>query len=387
MLQSYLVYISFALILFALGWHVKLREKESVAAGKGELSFLSWEIVASILVITFVMGARFKTGSDYMMYWAEYFKVGHGYGFSRVNGFEWGFELITELFASLKLHYSIYFAFWAFVQAALLYYGLRNHKFLLPWFAALLVLGPYSINWFSFMRQWVLTCAFVPMVYLIERRRFFVFALFSLILYTIHYSALLLLIFYFIPFKKLSDLPQKYHIALFVITLLLGLRPFWIVILKPIANMLPLLGYERYSVMFNDMLNGNYKIVAWGALHIITVFAQLMVVVYYKNVKEYKPQDKLLPIFFGLALIAICYYNVFTNTVHFLLRPIELTYVFILIMLAYVCDYLYAKKRIWELAMVVLPVISYVLINVVKAYLNPTGLMSEVINYHFFFIR
>ena len=386
MILSFLVYISLAIALFALGWHVNTREQSRVLANNGTLSFFSWEIVSSIALIVVIMGTRFKTGSDYIMYWTEYLQVGKGYGFSRIGGFESGYELITSLFASLKLHYSIYFGFWALLQASLLYFGLRNHKFLLPWLGLLLVLGPYSINWFSFIRQWVVTCAFVPMIHLIETRRFFLYALITIILTTIHISAVLLLIFYFLPYDKISSWSRKTHLIILLIAILLGLKPIWILVFKPLLPLLPLIGYDRYINMFNDLLAGNYRIVAWGPLHIITFFTQLIIVIYYSQVKKYRPNDRLLPIFFGLAFIAICYDNLFINTVHFLLRPMELLYIFTIIILGYICDFLYNKRRYWELAIVLLPAISYVIINVVKAYIDPNAPMSEIINYHFYFL-
>ena len=386
MLLSYLVYISFALVLFALGWHVNSRENKRFNASNRELPFYSWEILASILVITIVMGLRFKTGSDYLMYWTEYLQVGKGYGFSRDGGYEIGYEIITRLFAFLKLHYFYYFAFWGLIQATLLYYGLRHHKYLLPWMGLLLVLGPYSINWFSFMRQWVVTCAFVPMIYLIYQKKLVVYILCVLLLSTIHLSALLLLILYFIPFKRLANYTTSKYFVIYIIMILLGIKPLWVILFKPLIPLLSLLKYDRYVNMFTELINGNYRMIAWGALHLITIFGQIIIIFYYNKVREFRKNDKLIPIYFGLAFIAICYNNLFNNTVHFFLRPVELLYIFILIMLAYTYDYLYNKKRYWELIISVLPLISYVLINVIKSHLNPANPMSEIINYHFFFL-
>lgn len=386
MLLSYLVYISFAINLFALGWHVNSRENSRIHDNHNELPFYSWEIIASVSIITVIMGVRFKTGSDYMMYWTEYLQVGKGYNFSRNGGFESGYELITRLFASLKLHYTVYFGFWAFIQATLLYYGFRHHKFLLPWMGLLLVLGPYSINWFSFMRQWVVTCAFVPMVTLIYHKKLLLYILCILILSTIHLSAFLLILFYFLPYNKIACYQRKTYLIIFILMVLLGIKPFWVFIFKPLVSILPLLKYDRYADMFQYLMDGNNRILSWGALHIIAFFSQAIVLYYYDKIKNYRKDDKLLPFFFVISFIAICYDNLFINTIHFLLRPMELLYVFILIMLAYTYDYLYKNKRYWELVITLIPVSSYVLINVLKTYLNPTSPFREILNYHFFFL-
>ena len=76
MLQSILVYTSVSLILFLLGWHINQREhRMKLLNPEAELSFWSWEIVASILVVTLMMGLRFKTGSDYEMYLKQFISV------------------------------------------------------------------------------------------------------------------------------------------------------------------------------------------------------------------------------------------------------------------------------------------------------------------------
>ena len=385
MLLSIAVYTLFALSLFGLGWHVNSREQETLATRTTkELPFYSWEILLSIAIISIVFGFRFNTGSDYMMYWKQYYYDLYELDYGRVGGMEVGYEWITKVFASFRLHFIVYFSFWAALQAFLLYYGLRHRKFLLPWMGLLLVLGPYSINWLSFMRQWTVTCAFIPMVSLIQERRWLPYVLLVLLLSTIHVSALILLLFYILPYKRIAELSRIKCLLIMALMILLGLKPFWIQVFKPIGELLPLLGYERYQAMFNDLMNGGARFMSWGILHIIIIFSQVVIIYYYKEVKAYRPNDLLLPYFFVLAFVAICYDNLMQNTIHFILRPVELLYGCELVMLAYTYNFLYAKKRYKELLVCLLPVILYVLINVVKSHLNPAGDMSEIVNYHFY---
>lgn len=385
MLLSITVYTLFALSLFLLGWHVNRREQASLTAGTTkELPFHSWEILLCIGIIAIIFGIRFNTGSDYMMYWKQYYHRLHGLSYRREGGMEIGYEWITNAFAYLRCHYIVYFASWAGVQAFLIYYGLRHRKYLLPWMGLLLVLGPYSINWFSFMRQWIVTCAFIPMISLIQERRAVPYVLSVLLLSTIHLSAFVLLVFYFLPYRKISELSRKKCLIFMAMAILLGLKPFWIQLLKPFGDILPLFGYERYQVMFNELIDGETRFVSWGLLHTIIAFSQVVIIYYYKEVKAFRPNDLLLPLFFVLSFIAICYESLMQNTIHFLLRPVELLYGCELVMLAYTYNFLYAKKRYKELLVCLLPVILYVLINVVKSHHNPAGDMSEIVNYHFY---
>ena len=187
MLISFIVYISLALTLFLLGWHAKVRDASRTLAGLPPLPFYCWEILMSMAVIAVVFGVRMNTGSDHLMYLSQYFSVSKNGSFLRPEGMEFAFEWVTSAIAGLKCHFTIYFGFWALLQAALLYLGLRNHKFLLPWLGVLLILGPYSINWFSFMRQWVVAFGCVALVPLIVSRKF-VWWRFCLLFICRHYS-------------------------------------------------------------------------------------------------------------------------------------------------------------------------------------------------------
>ena len=73
MLQSILVYTLVSIVLFLLGWHINQREQHlKVQEPHAELPFWSWEIILSIIIVTLMMGLRFKTGSDYEMYLKQF---------------------------------------------------------------------------------------------------------------------------------------------------------------------------------------------------------------------------------------------------------------------------------------------------------------------------
>lgn len=386
MALSLIVYISLSLLLFALGWNVNRREQHHIRSGSKELPFYSWEILVSIILITLVMGFRFKTGSDYMMYWSLYNYLLHGEPVQRFGGIEIGFEFISKLMATLRCHYIVFFSFWGALQATLLYYGLRHRKFLLPWIGLLLILGPYAFNWFSFLRQWVVVCAFVPMTLLIEKRSFWLYSLLVLVLATIHWSALLMLLLYFLPYQRLSSLSRKTYMLIFIACVMLGLKPYFMLIFKPLLSSIPLFTYERYRPMLEGLVQGEFRWMGWGPLHIITVFAQLVFIWFYNEIKESRPKDLLLPVFFVLSFFAVCYENLMRNTDHYLLRPVELMYAMVLIMIAYTFHYLYSTKKYLGLMCCLLPVVSYVFFNVLKCAQDPVGINNTVL-YHFYFIK
>lgn len=385
LILSIVVYITLAFVLAWLGWHASRRDEARLANGESALPFYCWELVASVAVVTAVFGLRMKTGTDYMMYLSQYFGVMKQGVFARPEGMEPGFELVTRAFAAMHCHFTLYFAFWAFVQASLMYYALRNYKFLLPWFALVLVLGPYFINWISFMRQWVVALGMLAMLPWIVERRFVRYCIGVLVLTMFHYSALLLLALYFVPFQRIARARRGLLLGIYATCFVLGLYPVWIKIFLPVVDALSAFGYTRYHDMLADVSNGNFHFLALGPLRLIAIFTPLVCLWYYRDVARCRPADRLLPLVFSLTMLGACYEVLFINTIHFMIRPVDLLYPCIVMMVAYVADCLYRSKRYVELAVVLAPVLSYLLLNVVKSNLYPSEI-GEFINYHFVFI-
>lgn len=382
MLQSLLVYISVSLILFALGWHLNTREQKlKLLKPDAELSFWSWEIVVSVIVITLMMGLRFHTGADYDMYLKEFQEIRDKGHFTRE--FEIGFYWITWIFAKSGLHFSFYFGFWAFVQALALYYGLRHHKYLLPWVGMILILGPYGLKWLSFMRQWTVSMLLVAMIPLIVKRKFIPYLILSLLAITIHKSAWLLIVIYFLSFIKLKVESSRNILIAFAICVVLGIWPIWFKLLSRLPFLLDLIGYDKYWPFMEDAANGQFHYVNWGPLHLIMVLSCLFFIYYFPKVKLHFKNDKLLPFFFILGFVGACYENLFMNTHYAMLRPMEYLYIFIIMMISYTVAYLtQTKKYIQALTCCSIPCL-YLIISIIKV---SFGLVSfPSIFYHFIF--
>ena len=204
MLLSLLVYSLSGATLFFLGWHVNRREQRLQLQDGKQVPFYSWEIVLSILLFAVVAGARYHTGFDHAMYLEQYKHLLQTGEFSRTN-FEYGFELISKIFAWFHIHYFFYFAFWALLQIGFLYFGLRNHKHLLCWVGLGIMCGPYFLGWMNSIRQSVVVCLFVALIPLVRDRKFLPYAIIVIVAALIHKSALLLLPVFLITFLKLEE--------------------------------------------------------------------------------------------------------------------------------------------------------------------------------------
>ena len=386
MTLSIAVYVSLAAILALLGWHAACRDKVRLANGEAPLPFYCWECMASVAVVTLIFALRVKTGTDHMMYLIQYIGVVKREVFSRPEGMEPGFQLITRAFAAARCHYTIYFGFWAALQAGLMYFALRKHKFLLPWFALVLILGPYFINWISFLRQWVVALGFLAMLPWIVDRKLLPYIVGVAVLAMFHYSAVLLLLFYFLPYDRMARTSRFTLLAIYVVCFVLGLYPVWLKALVPVLKGMSLFGYNRYDEMLAEVANGDFRFLTLGPLRLISIFAQLVCIWYFAEVARQRDTDRLLPVVFGLTLVGSCYEVLFINTIHFMIRPVDLVYPCMAVMLAYVFEHLYRSRRFVELALCLLPVISYLIINVVKVNLHPSPI-GECVNYHFFFLK
>lgn len=383
MIQSLLVYIGVSLILFFLGWHLNQRESQlKLLKPDAELPFWSWEIVVSIIVVTLMMGLRFQTGSDYDMYLKQFQHVRETGEFARVD-LEIGFYWITRLFAASGLHFAFYFGFWGLIQAFALYFGLRHHKHLLPWVGMILILGPYVFNYLTFMRQWTISMMLVAMIPLIEQRKFIPYFLLTLLAITIHKSAWLLIVFYFLPFIKVNPKSPKVLLIIFVACVILGIWPIWFRLLGFVPDFLDFIGYHKYGHHLVDVIHGQFRNIGWGPLHLISLLSSFIFIYFYPQVKSYFKSDKLLPIFFLFAFVGTCYENIMMNTHHSMQRPAEYLYIFIVIMIAYCITYLIATKQYLKATVCCLLPCSYTIIDIIKVSVSEVSQQS--LFYHFIF--
>ncbi len=342
----FLPYVVTAALLFWLGSHVSSREARLQESSKGVfLPWYSWEIIASILIIVLFSALRYYTGNDYRMYLTNFQQVQSHDTVLREN-LESGFVLISRLIAYTGCHYSVYFGFWGALQAFCLYYGLRRHKFLYPWIGLMLFLGPFCINWISFIRQWAIAFAFILIIPYVAKKKFLPCLLFTLVAMTIHHSAWVLLLMYFIAQLVNADKDRKYYLSIFAVCYLLGVYPVWLKVLSSSDWVLTFIGYEKYQYLLEPLFNHPFVFKGYGPLRLIYLFQSLLFIWYYPEMRGYFKHDKLFPTIFVFAFIGVCYQHLFINTVYAFIRPADYLFIFVIIMLAYVFVYLIKQGKL-----------------------------------------
>ena len=388
MLLSLFVYIGTALILFALGKHLEIRERQYWLRTHRMLSFWQWEIILSILIFGIIAGARYNTGVDHLSYLKIYEDLKQGiedYRFKN-DHFELGYVYITRFFSlTLNAHYFYYFAFLAMMQIGFVYYALKDKKYLLPIVGAAIMMGPFFLSWMNGIRQIICCCCFIFLVNYIVERKPIHYVVWVLICTLMHKSALLLLPFYFIYLVKLPE-NRVINLSILGICIFVGLTPTWLKLLGDVEIILSWIGYdERYGEGFNKYLTEKaLRTLNVGPRAIIILFSTICSIWYYAKVKKYFKDDKFFEYCFILFFIGACAYNLFVNTSHFFLRPIMYFDIFSLIVHSYTLLYLYKSRQLLMFCVFILLFFSYSIISVYVAVDRPS-LVTETNLYHFFF--
>ena len=384
MIATIVVYSLTSILLGVLGWHCVDRENKLLSVEKRALSFWSWEIMASIALFVLVFGLRFNTGNDYLGYLYQYYCIRDGMEYIREN-FEKGFLGVTMLFAKSNIHYFFYFSFWTLLQIGSLYYALRERKFLFLWIGALLILGPFSFDWLTFLRQWTVAFMFVAVIPLIQQRKFWLFLGCILLFMTIHKMAAVLIPFYWVTCLQCKDGGFKRWVYFLILALcaILSLRPYWIYLFNFMQPFLDYFGYDRYNRQWEVLMN-NFP-GGWGLTP--TFLIKLMIagfmIYFYPHVRERHPDDKLLPIYFHIAVIGLFFIILVNNLPILLERPVNTTFIFILISSGYVLDYLFHEKKWWLLLALLGAICMTYVIIAAKFFIDPVSIGENKVFYHF----
>ncbi len=387
MLLSFLVYTITAVALAYLGWHANTRERSMLEAGGKRLPFYCWEIVASIVLFAIVAGARYKTGYDYIYYYSQYVQMRDMQGFSR-HDYEWGFVLITKLFAAIKAHEFFYFAFWGGLQLGLFYYAFRKNKSLLPWLALIIMLGGYFVGWMNTIRQVVVECAFVALVPMCTSwRKTFIACAIAMVFASIHVTALLIVVYLLCMYSlRNTEMSRRSCLVVYTVFVLLGIYPFWLKWMGGLGTVMVWLDYSKYVPLLNKLIAGEFKPFGMGPGHLCLILSQVLVMWYYPLVKKDNPDDKVLRNYYFLAFWGMCLSSLLINTAHYMLRPVEILTLCVPVMLAYTMRTLYRKRNYIGLGFVCVSTLSVIYMAVVKAVYAPTSVNTPYL-YNILFLN
>lgn len=326
--------------LFGLGQVAAKREQIYIAKNKN-LPFFTWEILFSLLIFAFFSGVRWNVGVDHLSYLSYYNELLNKRQFLS-REMEPGFLFISKIFASLNIHFTVYFAFLAFLQIFFVYYAVKNERYLMPFLGMLILLGPQYLSWMNGIRQMLAATIFVFSIQYISKRRLIPYIICILLATSIHKSAILLLIFYFIPQRDFFK--NRYiNIGLVIATLIIGLTPTFMNAISSFENILAFIGYDRYAERFDIMLTYEREM-NLGPRRLSILFLNILNIWYAPKLKKVFKNTNYL-IYFNFSFIGILLYNLFANTSHIFLRPVSYFTIFLALTTSYLLYYLKPQKK------------------------------------------
>ena len=315
--------------------------------------FFTSPIIAAIFIFTFISGLRYGVGVDYFSY-LKYFQQ---LQLNETPNFKMEplFMQLSDLWAKTGFGYVFFFGFWALIQISLFYYGLKNRNYLYPFIGLVLVLGPYYLSWMNGIRQIVVCCAFVIMANYIVDRRFLKYLIFVLICSLIHKSAVLLIIFYFIPIK---DFFSNRYVSIVILLLCAVLGQLAVIrdSLSFVEPVLKFIGYDDYAEGFSDIMDRNMTR-AYGPRRLVLLATNLMIVWFSSEMKTVY-QDKYFTLSYNMFFLYVCLSDLLSNVSMLFIRPLMYLSPFALIMTAYLLTYLKNKYGIYNCIFLIALILS-----------------------------
>jgi len=325
--------------MYGLGT-IAAKNSESRMQNGGSARSLSWEFLLLFLFFSLVSGLRYNVGVDYLSYLQFYGQLLQGdYHFNQI--YELGFLKISEVLAALGVHFTLYFAFWAFWQVSFAYLSLKNERYLLPYFGLILVFGGSYLDWMNGIRQALAACIVVYSTEFILQRK--PLRYFSLIILAslFHRSALVFVILYILPIR---DYFRNRYITLLLLllALIIGNDPRWLGSIRSFDKLLSIIGYGNYASNLELILETVPKQMGFGPRRIMSLLINVVMIWVSPRLKERYKTEKFLMIY-NISIIGLLYYNLFANSGYLFLRFVYYFEIFQAVSIAYLLHYFRAR--------------------------------------------
>ena len=345
-------------------------------------------LLFSMLTFATMAGMRFHTGVDHLSYLQDYLYAGRGISWN--DNMEPLYVFITKIMAKAGFHYIFYFGLLAFVQVFFVYKSAENRVYLIPYFALLLVLGPYFMDFANGIRQNIVCCVllFAASKFIVGNK-YLIYILCVLLCTTMHSSALILL-----PFVLLSLYIPVFgnkwvNLTIVMACVILGNSQFWIGGLEYISKVLTFMNFEKYSHDLEIYMEGDMgREVSFGPLRMSALLLNITIIWFYKPMRSYYNNDKYLDLSFFLFFLGVCMYNLFTNAGLLFMRVAMYFTIFTLPMTAYLLHYLRNNTKHSVYVIILLLAMTYSSMNALKySMISNRTYVEEANLYKFFFMH
>lgn len=385
MILSFAVYLILACSLYILAKQIVIKDRVLLRTTGSNAPFGDLPTILSILIFALICGVRYNVGVDNLSYIRQYTHLQQTGNLSRDN-FEPLFGAVANICASLNLHFSIFMGFWAGLQLFFVYYSMRRDKYLLPFLALFIVLGPTFLSWTNGLRQTVVICIFTFLIEYIVAHKLWHYVIGILICSCIHKSAIILLPFYFVFQKPLYFKSRSLNISIAIVCTILGMNPGWIYMVNDLKGVLAFMDYGNYADQLELITENADQAMAWGPARVGLYILDILAIALFPKIKEIYRLDKRFDIYFCAFLFGTFFFNLFANTSHIFLRPIAYFRDFRLIIVPVCLYYLFKERRYALFSLMAVLAFFYTLYASSKAFVSGLGEKAPEV-YKFFFLE
>lgn len=349
MLTSSVVYILFSLLMGVLGFI-----SSNCTFRRRRIEFCP-EIMFLILLFCFFCGVRYNVGVDYLAYLNNYIYF-QNVGMDFLDK-EPLFEFITRVMAGNGLHFSLYFAFLAFLQIYFVIKSFEKEKEILRYLPLLIILGTSFLYWMNAIRHMIAASIFLYSLRYVKSKSLFSYLICISVAFLFHKSSIILLPFYFILRVDFFRYRKWTFLAIF---LSFVLQKSGVVdpLIQKLSFVLDFLGYS-YSYENFDLIMAKTNERTFGIRSIIIMTIPLVVVLYNNHLRTYFSNTNYsyyynlmvigligsiiiidLPVSFGRVVDFFVFFTVFCSSYLLLYFDIKRDHLMLFTYLLLTCSYL-----------------------------------------------
>ena len=286
-LESFAVYSFLTIFMVACGFMIARESPYRVRYGRRIVSKSFFTLPSALLFLSFafVFGCRWGVGVDYFRYLYKYLSGGS-------QRHEMLFGLVETFLSESGYHYAFFFGFWALWDIVLLFYCVKDHKYIFPFLALMLMLTSTYLPMMNTMRQHAAMTVFLVSLNYICEKRLIKYLVCCLVAVLLHKSAVVLFVLYpILSFKndwfKIIWLQLLLYAVCFYLQFHFDSVAEWIE--KPFTWFSEELDYEQYNMdmLFNDRWSKDKFGRNTGLGPILNIIRVLPIVLYSKKMKLY----------------------------------------------------------------------------------------------------
>ena len=285
--ESFAVYSFLTIFMVVCGTVIARKSPYRVKYG-GQIVFYPFFTLPSVLLFlsfAFVFGCRWGVGVDHLGYLSQYLLGGS-------KRHELLYSLVETFLSENGFHYAFYFGFWALWDIVLLFYCVKDHKYLFPFLALMLMLTSTYLSMMNAMRQHAAMAVFLVSLHYIDEKKLKKYLVCCFVAVLLHKSAAILLVLYPILSRRNEWFKSVFlqlilYIVCFVLQFYFDTVVEWIE--KPFTWFSETLDYERYNMdmLFSDRWSRDKFGKNTGLGPIINILRIVPIILYCRKMKSY----------------------------------------------------------------------------------------------------